>query len=394
MKSPIRRLLGICCVFLASACAHESGPAAPATWPTGGWRHSSPAEQGIDGDRLEALHQTVEKGGFGNIDSILVIRNGFIVFEKSYPRDYAQLNGRQVTASGLYDYYDPVWHPFYRDTSLHSLQSITKSVTSALIGLAIARGEVAGVDAKLIDFLREADADRFDERKKSITIEDVLTMRVGMEWDESSVNYTDPRNSCARMEMSEDWLRFVLERPMIADPGTRYEYNSGATILLSHIIRQATGRYADDYAREHLFKPLGIEDFYWKRTPTELPDTEGGLYLTPHDLAKVGYLYLKDGVWEGRRILPEGWVSDSTRRHTQDTAPENDRWNAGYGYQWWAVPFEGAAGDVPTGLGYGGQYLLVSAEQNMIAVVNAWNIEGGNRLSVTEFGNAVFDGLR
>ena len=146
----------------------------------------------------------------------------------------------------------------------------------------------------------------------AMTLEDVLTMRTGIRWDESTIPYTDPKNSCANMEHSDDWAQFVLDQPMAADPGTTFLYNSGATLLLSQLLKQGTGKQADEYAREHLFGPLGITDTYWKKTPTGINDTEGGLYLTARDLAKLGYLYLHDGMWDGTRLLPEGWVAKAT----------------------------------------------------------------------------------
>ena len=144
----------------------------------------------------------------------------------------------------------------------------------------------------------------------------MLTMTAGIRWDETQAEYTDAENSCALMEGSKDWIRFVLDQPMAAEPGSTFVYSSGVTELLSEVLRKATGKHADVYAAEHLFGPLGISRFYWKKTPTGHPDTEGGLYLTPRDLAKIGYLYLKDGVWDGKRILPEGWATASTMAQT------------------------------------------------------------------------------
>ncbi len=168
-----------------------------------------------------------------------------------------------------------------------------------------------------------------------MTLKDLLTMTSGIRWDETTVDYTDPANSCARMEASKDWIQFVLDQPMAAEPGSTFVYSSGVTELLAEVLRKATGKQADAYAAEHLFGPLGISRFYWKKTPTGHPDTEGGLYLTARDLAKIGYLYMKDGVWEGRRILPEGWAAASTRRQSDPTGEDA---SMKYGYQWWVLP--------------------------------------------------------
>jgi CubicO group peptidase (beta-lactamase class C family) len=158
---------------------------------------------------------------------------------------------------------------------------------------------------------------------------------------------------------------------MAADPGTTFVYNSGATEVLSYLLAKATGKPADEYAKEKVFAPLGIES-YWKRTPKGLADTEGGLYLTPRDLAKIGYLYLHGGAWDGRRILPEDWVRASTREWTKTNEPPY-----GYGYQWWVIPAANPDGpDAFLAWGYGGQLLIVVPRLDLIAVFTGWNIYG------------------
>jgi CubicO group peptidase (beta-lactamase class C family) len=144
---------------------------------------------------------------------------------------------------------------------------------------------------------------------------------------------------------------------------------------MSGIIKSATGRFIDEYASDWLFKPLGIRDFHWKKTPTGHPDAEGGLYLTAEDLAKIGYLYLQDGVWDGNRILPAGWVRDATTRHATAVGGGWD-----YGYQWWITSRNGV--DVWAGRGFGGQLLLVVPARDLVAVVNSWNVFGGRSANV------------
>jgi CubicO group peptidase (beta-lactamase class C family) len=345
-------------------------PDSAAYWPTQQWRTSSPAAEGLDTAPLSAFDGELSAGKHGYVTGMLIIRNGHIVFERSYAHDFAKLFEGKDQRRGPYNYYDPDWHPYYRNTPLHTMQSVTKSVTSALIGIAISRGEITGIDAKMLPFFEAFKIRDDDPHRAAMRLRDVLTMRTGIRWDESSVPYTDPANSCARMEQSDDWIQFVLDQPMAAHPGSRFVYNSGATQLLSHVIRKVSGRQADEYAALHLFKPLGIGRFYWKRTPTGLADTEGGLYLTPADVAKIGYLYLNDGVWEGRRLLPEGWVDAST-------APDVETGARGwrYGYQWWVLPRgENRRPQVVAARGYGGQYLLVIPEYQMIVVFTGWNI--------------------
>ena len=341
--------------------------AAPTPTPTKAWPETTPEAENLDRAALEALSSDFVAGKHGYIDAMLVIRHGRVVYEKSYKQDYDKLFvGRG--APGIYNYYDPGWHPYYKRTSLHTMQSVSKSVTSALIGIAIGRGEIPGVDAKVMPYFSAFKIPP-DPRRDRLTLHDVLTMTTGIRWDEESTEYTDPANNCAVMEGKEDWVRYVLEQPMAENPGKVFVYNSGATMLLSELIRKTTGKEADDYAREHLFAPLGIKH-YWKRTPKGLADTEGGLYLAPRDLAKIGYLYLKDGVWDGNRILPEGWVKASTQR---STGPKDGSY--GYGYQWWVMPRNGEGTyDAYAAWGYGGQLLIVVPELELISVFTGWNI--------------------
>jgi CubicO group peptidase (beta-lactamase class C family) len=339
----------------------------------------------MDEGALSRIDAEFASGRHHYIDGMLVVRHGHLVFERSYEHDYDALFAGKDPQRGPYNYYDPDWHPYYQRGDLHTLQSVTKSVTSALIGIAIGRGEIAGVDVKMLSYFGEGEVAHVDERKRAVTLRDLLTMTAGFEWDEETLPYTDPRNDCSVMEASHDWVKYVVDRPMAHEPGKVFRYNSGVTQILSHVLLKATGRTADEYAREHLFEPIGIERFYWKKTPTGLPDTEGGLYLTARDLARFGYLYLKDGVWNGKRILPEGWVGSTMQPLADASAEDSAGWR--YGYQWWLVPRlggEGAAvGDGTSAeageyvwacLGYGGQRLFVFPEHDLIAVFTGWNI--------------------
>ncbi len=354
--------LALLAMLLAAA-----GPRGSTVWPTKAWPESTPEAQGMNRASLDAFDRALASGKHGYVDAMLVIRHGRVVYEKAYTQDYDRLFAGKG-APGIYNYYDPDWHPFYRRSPLHTMQSVSKSVTSALIGIAIRRGEIPGVDVKMMPYFSAFEIPP-DPRRDRMTLRDVLTMTAGIRWDEESTEYTDPANNCAVMEGKDDWVRYVLEQPMAEEPGKVFVYNSGATELLSYLIGKTTGKQADDYAKEHLFGPLGI-DFYWKRTPKGLADTEGGLYLKPRDLARLGYLYLRDGVWEGKRILPEGWVKSSTASSVATTDPP-----FGYGYQWWILPRKSPASPAAwVAWGYGGQLLIVVPELDLIAVFTGWNI--------------------
>ena len=371
-------LILLACVTTA-ACADESTPVQTVleatSWPTDGWSRSAPEDEGIDGAALAALDAQLAAGAYGNVDALFVTRHGQRVADFRYAHDYVEINSSYEQEPHQYNYYNPDYHPFREGSSVHTIQSITKSVTSALIGIAIHRGEIEGTDVAALSYLSDWEIPDPDGMKATITLEDVLTMRPGFEWDEFSLPYTDMGNDAAQLEASDDWLQFVLDKPMAAVPGESFIYNSGNSMIMSAILRAATGLHAGEYAEQHLFGPLGINNYYWKAIPDGLQDTEGGLYLRPEDLAKIGYLFLRDGVWDGVRLLPEGWVKRSARPWVSFPTPENPDLKGGYGFQWWII--EAANGDVPMkygGLGYGGQLLIIVPELDIVAVVNSWNI--------------------
>ena len=357
---------------LGPASAQEGGTL---VWPTTGWPVASPSEMGINAAALEQLDAEFRAGDHGNVDAMLVIRRGRVVADHLYELNYEQISADTDRSRHQYNYYHPDWHPYLKGSDLHTLQSVTKSVTSALIGIAIARGEIESTDVHAMSFFFERQFENPDGRKSSMTLHDMLTMRAGFAWDEWSAPYTSTRNDCAQLEKSDDWVQFVLDKPMATQPGSTFVYNSGNSHLLSAIIKEATGETIDEYAERYLFGPLGITEYHWKKTPKGLPDTEGGLYLKPRDLAKIGYLYLHDGVWAGQRILPERWVERSVRAWVSDTSPRNPNSTLGYGFQWWIIS-DGLAGRpfVYGGMGYGGQYVLVAPEYDLVGVFNAWNI--------------------
>jgi len=380
-------------LLLAAACG--GGPRV-APWPTDGWATAAAESVGLDPAPLRVFHAEVAAGRYGLVDRLLVVRRGFVVLDERYPRAYRDISrgtrgplgcGFESCADSAaiheFNYFHPEFHPWYRGRDIHTLQSVTKSVAATVLGIAIGRGALAGVDAPLLAFLTDYDVSRVDPRLHRATLEDLLTMRLGIEWHETD-RPLDSTNTTALLEWSPDWVQFTLDQPMDAAPGERWVYNSGASHLLSAVVRRATGATIDAYAEQHLFAPLGITDYHWKREPRGLPDTEGGLYLEAADLAKIGYLYLHDGVWDGRRILPEGWVDSATARRVDRAGDAG--W--GYGYQWWR-PDRGDT-EVWAGLGFGGQYLLVLPRHDVVAVVNSWNVFGGRARSLL---NPLLDAL-
>jgi CubicO group peptidase (beta-lactamase class C family) len=312
---------------------------------------------------------------------MLVVHRGRLVANYKYARDYRAISRGTMSPIGCgegctdprwmheFNYFHPNWHPYYQGRDVHSLQSVTKSIAATIIGIAASSGAIDRLDRPFLDFIRDQDLSKIDPRLRRATIDDVLTMRSGIEWHEGD-RPLDDTNTTVQLEKSRDWIAFTLSQPMDAAPGTKWAYNSGGSMLLSAIVKTATGKFIDEYANERLFTPIGIRDYHWKKTPTGHPDTEGGLYLSAEDLARIGYLYLRDGMWSGRRILPEGFVKRATTRHVTAVAPSWD-----YGYQWWLTSRNGV--EIWAGRGFGGQLLVVIPSRDLVGVVNAWNVFGG-----------------
>ena len=335
-----------------------------------------PVSLGVDTAPLAALDADITSSKFPLVDSLLVMRCGEVVFNRRYAHDYAAIYGKEAHTkgplnarlSGRYNYFDPAWHPYYQGTDQHTMQSVSKTVTSALIGIAITRGEFkAPLSTPVLHYFDEAKVKNVDARKRRMTLRDLLTMTSGFDWNED-LPYDDPNNPSDLMEAADDWVQFVIDRPMKDEPGKVFAYSSGATELLAHIFKQETGIDIEHYGRTHLFGPLGIRNYHWKRTPLGVVDTEGGLYLRAEDLAKIGQLYLNDGIWHGQRVLSSDWIKESL----------TPRIDAGegfqYGFQWWLLPHGTPPRLAWAARGMGGQRLLVFPEDHLIVVSTAWHI--------------------
>jgi CubicO group peptidase (beta-lactamase class C family) len=333
---------------------------------------------------LSALSDRARRGEFGNVDALYVMKDGKLLLDERFTRDYRAITRGKRSPIGCgwecadsswmheFNYLHPNWHPWYKGGAMHTLQSVTKSVTATLFGIALRRGEIKSLDGPLLSFFGRYDLSAVDARLRKATLIDLLTMRSGIEWHEND-RPLDSTNTTLQLEQSKDWIRFTLSQPMDADPGAKWVYNSGGSALMAEVIRSVSGQHTDAYARAHLFAPLGITDFHWKKTPTGHPDTEGGLFLAPADLAKIGQLYLDDGVWKGKRILPEGWARTATARIVDHINPANQT-SPGYGYQWWRYDRDGV--EVWAGNGFGGQFLVVIPQYRVVGVTNSWNAPG------------------
>lgn len=378
------------------ATALPAQQAAPgAAWPT-----ARPAAVGVNGAVLDSLDREIKEGRYGNIDRMLVIRHGKVVFDGRYAHDYAAIYGDSAKATsalnahdftGPYNYYNPWWHPTWRGGDLHTLQSVTKTVASVIVGVAITRGDFPSIDTPVLRFFDTTKVQNIDDRKRKLTIRHLLTMTGGFDWNEN-LPYVDPRNTAVQMEASPDWVKYTIDRPMAREPGALFNYSSGESALLAHVFRQATGVDIEEYAAKYLFAPIGITRWYWKRTASGIADTEGGLYLEAADLARIWYLFSRDGVWNGKRLIASDWIKESTSIQSIKGGGANA---AHYGFKWWLYPnASDSTKPVWSGSGFGGQLPWYYPNLDLIVVFNAWNILPGKpslpqRKTMERFAKAV-----
>jgi len=346
-------------------------------WPTKGWVTATPSSVGLDEKALDGLDKDLAAGKFSLVDSFTVFRCGKKVYERTYSHDYAKIYGKQAKEkgplnarlTGRYNYFDPDWHPYYHGTDMHTMQSVSKTVTSVIIGVAMTRGDFkASVDTPVLKYFDVAKVKNVDDRKRRMTLHDALTMTAGLEWIED-VPYDDPRSDSSLMEATDDWVQYVIDKPMAAEPGKVFNYSSGVSELLAFIFKKETGQDIDDYGKKYLFAPLGIKH-HWKRTYMGVIDTEGGLYLKGSDLAKIGYLYLQDGLWDGKQIVSKEWVKESLKGYIDAEGDYK------YGYKWWLLKRTDSAGYVWMARGFGGQRIMVFPEEGVIVTFTGWDILG------------------
>jgi len=382
LRTRLRRL-AIVVLLPVGLAAQPAAPTTRGSTPGGAWPVATPAAVGLNGAVLDSIDAEIRSGRYGLVDRFLVIRHGRIAYDKAYTHDYDAiyadsartrnaLNSHDPTSP--YNYFNPWWHPTYRRGDLHTLQSVSKTVASVIIGAAVTRGEFPSLDTPILRFFDTTQVRNIDDRKRRITIKHLLTMTGGFDWNEN-LPYIDPNNTAVGLEASADWIQYTIDRPMMREPGTRFNYSSGESALLAHIFRQATGMDIEEYGARHLFAPLGITRWFWKRTPSGTVDTEGGLYLEAGDLARIWYLFLQGGSWNGTRVLSAEWI----RLSVTPVVPVSDGQNpVMYGLKWWLHPDPGAPGNyLWTGSGFGGQLPVAFPEQDMVLVFNGWSILPG-----------------
>ena len=303
-------------------------------------------QQNFDTIKLQALVTKIINGNFGDVHSLIISRNNHIVLEEYF-------NG-------------------YDRDRLHRLYSATKSVTSALMGVFI-DNNLGSLDEKVLAFFPEyTSINNSSVEKENMTLENVLTMSAGFEWDEWSYPYRHPNNSATILWESNDMIKHMLDLPLAHVPGSHFTYNSGCSILLSGIIRNRSGQSAEQYASTELFSKIGIENWDWWHGNDGLTWTSGELHLKPIDMLKFGQLYLNKGDWNDAQIISENWIETSTSSHIQITDYNN------YGYHWWTYSSEHPVYDIATediyyAIGHAGQFIWIVPHLDMVIVSTAGN---------------------
>jgi CubicO group peptidase (beta-lactamase class C family) len=323
-------------VLVACSAAQQPFPS-PDYWPTQSWRTATPEAQGFDSAKLADGLLAIRAKNLP-IHSLLLVRNGDLFLDASF-------------------------YP-YDGSTVHDLASVTKSVTTALIGIAADQGKLR-LDDPIVSFFEDRTIANRDARKERITVRNLASMSSGLD-----CTAADGEQTLRDMKASADWVQFALDLPAIADPGSTFSYCSPGMHLLSAILQQATGMSELDFAREYLFTPLGITDVSWPADPQGYTHGWGDLYLFPRDAAKIGYLWADGGLWDGKQLVSRQWVQDSVTVQMK-TGQGDD-----YGYGWW-LPTESTTGEYAAE-GRGGQRIAVHRDLNLIVVVTGEGVEPGD----------------
>ncbi|WP_394824434.1 serine hydrolase domain-containing protein [Pendulispora albinea] len=307
------------------------------------------------------LEQRSRSGEIPNIHSVLVLQHG-----KTLAEWY--LAGNDV------EYGQGPGMVNHDATTLHDVRSISKSVVALLFGIAVSERAVKDLDVPVLDSFPEYADLRTPDRLR-IRMRDLLSMTMGVAWDEDSVPYGDPRNSETAMDMAPDRYRYVLEQPILAPPGEKFQYSGACTALLAAILTRATGTPLDAYAQQKLWGPLAVTKQVWAKDTKGVPIAASGLRLTPRDMGKLGQMVLDHGRWNDQQVVPAAWIDDATALHALTEPDPKCGW--GYGYHFWLSP--GCIVTPPTpwymAAGYGGQRIWVVPSRDLVVVVTAGNYE-------------------
>jgi CubicO group peptidase (beta-lactamase class C family) len=363
-------LVILLCFYWLASCRPAAEDNVNQQTPSG-WETAQPDEVGIDGEILVDLVSWISSEEYPNIHSVLIVKDGKLVFERYFPGYAWDWDADQF--QGEFTEFD--------SETLHSIMSVSKVFTSTLAGIAVEQGFISDLDQPVLSYFPEYSS-LSDRQKNDITLEHLLTMSSGLQWNsiEIPISTRDPRSDVYQMHLSVDPVAYVLAKPLTAEPGSQWYYSNGDVTLLGEVIRAASDLSLDQFAEQYLFTPLGITDYRWRTIgDTDVIAAGGGLELRPRDMAKLGLLYLNGGVWNGEQIISAEWVGESV----SDQATVQFDWLAeflgeGYGYYWWLPSLQTEAGEYATytSTGWGGQRIYIFPGLDMVVVIT-----GGNYVS-------------
>jgi CubicO group peptidase (beta-lactamase class C family) len=317
-----------------------------------GWSTAKPSDVGIDASIIREMIRVIVDEELALTHSVLIARQGRLVVEEYF-----------------YGFDRATWH---------DMRSASKTVASTLVGLAVQEGRIEDVDATALSFFpKYRYYANWDPRKARITVQDLLTMSSGLDANDSDPQSPAAEGAYQSQTSQPDWIKLVLDAPMIADPAAQPLYGSGNPLILGGILHETVGEPLEWFAHRTLFGPLGIEHYKFVVDPTGVIYMGGGMHMRPRDMAKYGQLYLDGGVWNGRRILSEAWVQQSWGRYGK-LAPLN-RNGHDYGYLWWHHQYEvgGRLIETVEARGNGGQYVFVVPSLDLVAVITSGNFRTG-----------------
>jgi CubicO group peptidase (beta-lactamase class C family) len=316
-------------VAVATGCTAGARQAAPDSWPTGGWQRADPEDHGVDRFALDDVDARAV-GEVPALSALLVVRHGYLVFERYYGG--------------------------HEPEQLINVRSVTKSVTGTLAGAALRQGLLTGLEQTVETIIPERIPAGADPNVASITLWQWLTMTSGLAWEAAG--------DWQRLLAAPDWVAMTLGLPVTGIPGQTYVYNTGGSHVLGVSVAAAAGMPLEDYANDVLFRPLGIAPGDWMRSPQGEVSAGSGLEMTPRDMLKIGYLYLRQGEWDGEQILDPDFAAAATT--WQSAGDATGGW-AGYGYQWW-ITATNAGFPAYFALGYGGQHIFVVPALDLVVV--------------------------
>ena len=348
-------LAALCC----PAAAEEPKVCGAPVALNDGWSLAAQADVGLDPAKLCELDSFIAQWPDANIHAVVVARNGKLVMERYFAGEDERWG-------------DKLGRVAYGPEVKHDLRSISKSVTSLLVGIALSEGKFPALDSPMLDAFPDY-ADLRTAEKARITFRDLLTMSSGLAWDENRP-WNDPRNTERAMIMAADPFRYILSQPVAYPPGRVYAYSGGGTSLLGETLVRSTGRPLRDYAREKLFGPIDAPDFEWLDAGvSNRLGAFGSLRMRPRDAAKLGRLLLTDGQWNGKPVLPAGWASESIKPRI------NGEGLFFYGYQWWLGRSFRNGGELTwaAGVGLGGQRLYVVPALDLVVMITAGHYTSG-----------------